>query len=86
MSLKAKNGEIKNPNCILEFQQIHINTRFLSHIDNFGFSLDDRYHLEIFLLVTRNQDGYFLLDSCHVQCYKLKIQARVVRANAENIP
>jgi hypothetical protein len=30
-------------NCILEFPQTHIKARFLSHIDNFGSSLDDRY-------------------------------------------
>jgi len=34
-----------NTNCILEFPQTHINTRFLSLIDNFGSPLDDQYHL-----------------------------------------
>jgi len=31
-----------NPNYILEFPQTHINARFLSVIDNFGSSPDDR--------------------------------------------
>jgi hypothetical protein len=39
--------EINSTNCILEFPQTHINARFLTHIDNYGSSPDDRYHLEI---------------------------------------
>jgi hypothetical protein len=31
------------PNRILAFPQTHINARFLSHIDNFGAPLDERY-------------------------------------------
>ena len=44
---KQRSLPLSISNCILEFPQTHINARFLSHIDNFGLSPYDRYHLEI---------------------------------------
>jgi len=43
---KQRSLPLAMSNCMLEFPQTHINARFLSHIDNFGSPLDDRYHLE----------------------------------------
>jgi hypothetical protein len=40
--------------CIVDFPQTHINARFLSHIDNFGSPLDDRFHL-VFLTFVRQK-------------------------------
>jgi hypothetical protein len=45
LALGSRASQVAISNCILAFPQTHINARFLSHIDNFGAPLDERYSI-----------------------------------------
>ena len=70
------------PNCIVEFSQTHINTRFLSHIDNFGSPPYAMIHLEIFISCLHcgltNLSSKRLFDSVH------RLQIRLNLPSATN--